>query len=67
MKVKDLIKELQTFPGDMDVAMWRHENMWESVNELQLIKDALITSCIVDDEKRKKEGKEIESFVGLMY
>lgn len=67
MKVKELIEKLKQFPEDMDVAFWRDVNYWESVYKVELIEDAYITSCIVDDEERKKEGKDIESFVGLSF
>lgn len=67
MKVKELIEKLKQFPEDMDVAFWRDVNYWESVYKVELIEDAYITSCSVDDEERKKEGKDIESFVGLSF
>lgn len=67
MKVKELIEELKQFPEDMDVAFWREANYWESVYRVELIKDAYITSCIKDDEDRRKAGTNIESFVGLTF
>ena len=67
MKAKDLMEALKTFPEDMDVAMWRHDNYWESICGVNLIADAVILSCIKDDKKRKRKGKDIESFIGLTY